>query len=88
MNFWLNTSVEISGIGKTDDPQQCAELIRLLQEEASVAGSADPSAHGIVCVTLYDGTVYLIDAEEPFLIDDVCCSCPSFFTRLRQYLQD
>ena len=82
------TSIEISGIGRTDNPQQCAELIRLLQEEASVAGSADPSAHGSVCVTLSDGTVYLIDAEEPFLIGDVCCSCPSFFTRLRQYHQD
>lgn len=81
------TSVASSGIGKTEKTDQCAALIRLLQEKAVITDSADPSAHESLTITFTDGTVCYIGAEEPFLIGDVCCSCPSFFSQLRQYVE-
>ena len=51
-------SVELSGIGTVTDPEQCAELIALLQQDEAVSASGAQEEGSELTVTSGDGTVY------------------------------
>ena len=79
-------SVEITGTGIIDDPDQCSDLMSLLNEEAiPVEHPAAENAYAVIFRTA-EGEEIRFNAEDPYLFGDESWTCPGFFARFRKML--
>ena len=77
-------SLELSGFGLINDPNLCSDLIGTLQSRAEKAEDGRGTNQGNLIITLSDGTVLCVAAEEPFIFSEVYWFCPEFFIQFRE----
>ena len=79
------SSIEISGLGRITDPDQCTLLVSILQEKAESADT-DPAAGSVsLVIRTSEGAEYRFYANDPYLTGNKTWSCPDFFSSFKAY---
>jgi hypothetical protein len=81
--------IELTGVGSTSAPQQCAQLFIALRDEAVPAEAELLFPRSELSISLLDGSVIRFSAEEPYIADgEECWTCPAFFELAAQFLTE
>lgn len=77
-------SMEIPGLGKVTDPENCAELMRILQNESVAADSAEPIAYSDSLIITTGESTIEIKIQAPFLSVEKSLENHHFFTHFSE----